>query len=118
MAPANDLEFARLKRDFVATFAARARRLRKLAAGGRDAELVFECHKLAGVAGSYGFHALTEGADLLEAKIPAHGADHPVVASGLEWLVEALGEYAKEGVTAAEAVAITADSRLASLRAL
>lgn len=98
-----DPEFSRLKRDFAATLPARARVLRELAAAGRDAEIVFHCHKLAGVAGSYGFHALTEGADLLEAKVPALGSGHPMIAAAIAWLVDCLESSAARGEEPAEA---------------
>lgn len=110
-----DPEFVQLKRDFAATLSVRARLIRELVAAGRDAELVFQCHKLAGVAGSYGFHTLTEGADLLEIQVPALGSRHPVIEAGVAWLIECLDASGAGGEEVADA---GQDPRLAALRAL
>jgi HPt (histidine-containing phosphotransfer) domain-containing protein len=110
-----DSAFVALKREFQATLPGRARLLQELAARvpPDEAGLVFHCHKLAGVAGSYGFKLITEICDLLEARIPKRGSKDPAVVEGLGLVAELLETCA---LADQEPAAAGVDPRLARLR--
>ncbi len=70
-----------LRAEFRSSFAGKASELRRIltsAAGeGRDSELLRFAHNLAGSAGTYGFHAVSELAARVEASVPGGDCEAP-----------------------------------------
>ena len=115
----NDPEFSRLRAEFMASFAERARTFESAVQDLKPTELQHAAHKLAGVAESYGFPTLTTASGALDDWLSLAPADATSKPARLGYLVKFLVELLRSAqATQSDPESGNADSRMMELRLL